>query len=66
MTHRGPFQPLLFCDSVRAVGVGWGDELLAAACPLPASVWCLADLCKDFTARQAGVAGEKPRVPAGF
>ena len=40
MTHRGPFQPLLFCDSVIlccASGQGWGGT---ASALLPLSLTC--------------------------
>ena len=28
MTHRGPFQPLLFCDSVMYGALQWGNKWL--------------------------------------
>jgi len=33
MTHRGPFQPLLFCDSVLGPGdLAAGTEHISSAC----------------------------------
>ena len=34
MTHSGPFQPLLFCDSVSLEGGKWGGFRVDVAAPL--------------------------------
>jgi len=58
MTHRGPFQPLPFCDSVilgsrhrdRALGRGYGR----AACPEPLT-WLLPRVSKVCHRRETSV-----------
>ena len=46
MTHRGPFQPLLFCDSVTGFHVEAGDANFAKfylfiSWPYPAAEHCI-------------------------
>ena len=58
MTHRGPFQPLLFCDSV--IG-GWVSHGLTG-CPLR-WLWPRRDACTGHGTSPAQPLGEPPREP---
>ena len=61
MTHRGPFQPLLFCDSVIAAGISGVGRVALTAKGHVRSAWLQLSRWRRTThaARDAGEKGTR-------